>query len=409
MSATGPTDPSDGRDVGRQRIRIDMAKGFSLAERLVQHVHRFAWRTPLHSLRLRGRYPLKLLGVPRDPLPGLPAAGRAILAGRIEHRGEGAALDELDFANLSVSPALADHLHSFAWLRDLAVAGPREQIVPVAERLVAQWLAAHGATVGHAAWRPDLCAQRLFFWSAYAPLILSSPDIIHRSAVLTGLARQARHLDRTADRAQRGLKRIVAWTGVVSAGLLVPGGEARLQRGEAGLMRALEAGISGDGGLYDRSPLHQLELVEALAQLRTVYAMRNAALPAGLNAVVRAVVSALVGVLHGDGALSSWQGGGPIGATRIDEAVAASGVRPPALTAPEAWGYHRIDCGEAPGTLTDSLIEFGQNLLIRSVSIGHCPQALKFRIEEQNSGSVNTGGITATFRQRRKTHTNGRQ
>lgn len=346
MNQPGPTDPDQGDAPGRRLIRLDIARGLSLAEKLAHHIHRIAWRSPLHAFRLRGRYPLKLLGVPADPLPGDAAAGRAILGGRIEHRGEGIALDELDFANLSVSSALADHLHSFAWLRDLAAAATRERAVPIAERIVSHWLAAHGTTVGQAAWRPDLCARRIFFWTAYAPLILSSTDLIYRSAVLTGIARQARHLERTADKAQRGFRRIVAWGGVVAAGLLIPGGDERVAHGEEGLARALEAGLGDDGGLHDRSPLHQLELVEALAMLRAVYAMRRIEMPEPLAAALVRVAAALAGLMHGDGALSSWQGSGPLGAVRIDEAFEAAGVRPRPLRSPGSWGYHRFDCGQ---------------------------------------------------------------
>jgi uncharacterized heparinase superfamily protein len=141
MNAPGPIDPKDGIAPGRRLIRVDADKGLSLTERLANHFHRLAWRTPLHALRLRGRYPLKLLGVPIDPLPGDVKAGQAILQGRIEHRGEGIALEELDFGNLSVSAALDRHLHSFAWLRDLASAGRREVIAPIAEKITGHWLA----------------------------------------------------------------------------------------------------------------------------------------------------------------------------------------------------------------------------------------------------------------------------
>ena len=71
MSAAGPVDPPaiDGRDgiePGKRLIRVAGDQGLSLAERLANRLHKLAWRTPLHALRLRGRYPLKLLGVPID-------------------------------------------------------------------------------------------------------------------------------------------------------------------------------------------------------------------------------------------------------------------------------------------------------------------------------------------------------
>jgi hypothetical protein len=37
-------------------------------------------------LRLRGRYPLQLLDVPADPIPGRPRAGKALIEGAMLHR-----------------------------------------------------------------------------------------------------------------------------------------------------------------------------------------------------------------------------------------------------------------------------------------------------------------------------------
>jgi len=55
---------------GKRLIRAGDDRGLSLFGRLNLRLHRFAWRTPLHRLRLRGRMPLKLIavqeGVPAD-------------------------------------------------------------------------------------------------------------------------------------------------------------------------------------------------------------------------------------------------------------------------------------------------------------------------------------------------------
>lgn len=345
MNAQGSIDTADGVEPGRMLIRVDSDRGLSLTERLANHFHRLAWRTPLHSLRLRGRYPLKLLGVPVDPIPGDARAGEAITDGRIEHRGEGVDLTELDFTNLSVSAALFDHLHSFAWLRDLgSVSHPHA--AAMAERIVAHWLSVHGGTVSQQVWRPDLCAKRVLYWSSYAPLILSSRNLVYRSAVLNGLARQARHLDRSADKAPRGLQRVIAWTGVIASGLLIPGGEGRRLHGEDGLRRALESAMSADGGMLDRSPLSQLELVEGLSELMAVYAMRRIEPSGDIMAALGRAVPALLGISHGDGGLSSWQGIVPIAAARVDAAVKATQIRARPLRQAADWGYQRMTGGQ---------------------------------------------------------------
>ena len=344
MNAHGPIDTADGVEPGRMLIRVDNDRGLSLTERLANHFHRLAWRTPLHSLRLRGRYPLKLLGVPADPLSGNARAGEAIIEGRIEHRGESVDLTELDFNNLSVSASLFDHLHSFAWLRDLGTTN-HPHAAAMAERIVAHWLSVHGGTVSQQVWRPDLCAKRVLFWACYAPLILSSRNLVYRSAVLNGLARQARHLDRSADKAPRGLQRVIAWTGVIAAGLLIPGGEGRRLHGEDGLRRALDSAMSSDGGMLDRSPLSQLELIEGLSELAAVYAMRKIELTGELTAALGRAVPALLGISHGDGGLSSWQGIVPVAAARVEAAVNAAKVRARPLRQAADWGYQRMTGG----------------------------------------------------------------
>ncbi len=91
MSLLEKIDPAateDQIEPGKRLIRIGSSGGASLAERLSWRLHRLSWRTPFHSLRLRGRFPLKLLAVPKDPVAGDKAAGEAILQGEFRHRGE---------------------------------------------------------------------------------------------------------------------------------------------------------------------------------------------------------------------------------------------------------------------------------------------------------------------------------
>ncbi len=387
MNVAGPIDPAEGILPGRRLIRVDSDKALSLAERLANHFHRLAWRTPLHALRLRGRYPLKLLGVPSDPLPGDQEAGAAILEGCIEHRGELLKLEDLDFANLAVSATLERHLHGFGWLRDLASATTRANAAPIAEKITGHWLAVHGGNVTQSVWRPELCARRIMAWAAHAPMILSSNDLVYRSAVLNGLARQARHLDRSADKAPRGLGRVIAWSGVIAAGLLVPGGDVRRGVGEAGLMRALNEATSPDGGLTDRSPFSQVELVELLAQLREVYFVRRLEMPAPIADALLAAVRVLLGVVMGDSGLSSWQGCGPIRAKRIETAIQASGVRTRPLRQPEAWGYQSFTNGQTRMVLDAAPPPVASGVL------GRCASTLAFELSDgPHRLIVNCGG-----------------
>ena len=77
----------DSIEPGKRLIRLPADKGLSLGDRVANAITRLTWRTPLHAFRLKGRFPLKLLGVPVDPVPGDTRAGTAIRAGHFLHRG----------------------------------------------------------------------------------------------------------------------------------------------------------------------------------------------------------------------------------------------------------------------------------------------------------------------------------
>ncbi len=345
MSDAGGSGSDDGVKPGRRLIRVEHDKSQSLAERLAGRVHALTWRTPVHGLRLRGRYPLKLYDVPPDPIEGLVRLGGAMLDGEILWQGESVRIEDYDFRPRAMSAAFNDHLQSFAWLRDLSAAGPRQRVAPIAELLTRRWLDAFGKQVHEAAWRPDLWGRRILFWGSHAPLIMSADDL--RGPVLNALSRGARHLDNSAEKAAPGLPRVAAWAGVVAAGLLIPGGELRQIHGERGLDRALDGAMHRDGGIVSRSPVEQIDLVALLAMLRRYYDMRGQRLaPALADALARAVPP-LLGLTLGDGGLSSWQGAAPVDGGRVDAVVTASGIRARPQRQSREWGYQRLSVGHS--------------------------------------------------------------
>src|SRR4051812_12336402 len=234
--------------------------------------------------RLKGsRQPLKLAAVPRDHVPGDRPRGEALVAGRFQVGSEIVPLADLDFAALGGLGFVAEQIQGFSWLRDLATAASREKGARLAEAIIGRWLLAHG-TRADDAWAPHLWGERILYWTAYAPYILSSGDAGYRSALLNTLARGARHVEANADGAPAGLKRITAWCGVVAAGLLVQGGISRVARGEAGLARVLTAAQFDDGGLVSRSPFEQVQLVDRLGLLRACYFAAKQTIPDTIEA-----------------------------------------------------------------------------------------------------------------------------
>jgi uncharacterized heparinase superfamily protein len=135
---------------------------------------------PLVS-RLLGarRQPLKLIAVPRDHVHGDRHVGDALLAGRFALGSESVALADLDFASIGVDGPLARKLQGFSWLRDLAATGSRDKAARLAEAIAGRWLLAHGSRPD-GAWSPGLWGERILFWTAYAPLLLSSRESGYR-------------------------------------------------------------------------------------------------------------------------------------------------------------------------------------------------------------------------------------
>ena len=328
----------DGIDEGKRLVRLGGDKGLSLAERIAERFHRLTWRTPIHGLRLKGRHPLKLIAVPDDPFTGDVARGRTLLEGTISFRGEQRAITALDLTKREPNRAFSDYVQGFSWLRDLSSVATRAQAVPIAESLMRRWLDAHADTVSEPAWRADLWGRRILFWTAHAPLILSSGDLVYRSRVLNTLARGARHIDRGAEKMAPGLPRIAAQCGVVAAGLLIPGGDPRRAANEAGLVKAIHASVFEDGGSVARAPTAQLDIIMLLTMLRETYAARRLEAPAIITETLTRLVPALLGVTLGDGALSSWQGGGPLTGESVAQIVAGTGIRSRPLRQTRDWG-----------------------------------------------------------------------
>jgi uncharacterized heparinase superfamily protein len=379
--------PADSIEAGKRLVRGGGNPGHSLGDWLTGHFYRLTWRTPLHGLRLKGRFPLKLLAVPDDAIPGSAKNGRAIRKGELGFRQEAVRSKGYDFAHDGHSPDFVRHLQSFEWLRDLTAVNDRETYAPIAERLVRDWIAVHGEKIAEPAWQPGIVGRRFLNWAAHAPLILSSSDQVYRSSVLNAFARMARHLDRTADRATQGLERIAAWSGVVAAGLLIAGGAPRLAFGEAGLAKAIATGISEDGGLICRCPQSQLEAVLILSMVRNGYEARKQEVPAFLRDALAALVPALLGVVLGDGGLSSWQGGLPVAGAYVTNVIAGSGIRARPQRHARDWGYQRLATGD-----TVVVFDAAPPPPARAAAMG-CASTLAFELSDGNHRLVtNCGG-----------------
>lgn len=316
---------------------------------------RFAYRLGVSGAALSGRFGKaakpRLLATVQNPLPGSRMGGTALRAGHFQVFGMKAPIAQVDFAGAArMAPPLERLVHSFAWLADIEACGPREQGVPVAERVLAAWLAANPKLPSRPgkgpAWRVGNAGTRVLNWLVHAPLILSTSDSARRGKVFNHLADTARWLDRNVGRADDLLGEVAGWCGIVAAGLLLPDGKPRRLYGEAGLIKALGEMVGDDGGVLSRSPLMQVEAIALLVRLRACYQAVRRDPPPALDAILALLVPPLLALTHGDGGLGSWQGAWAVDAEDLAALVAASGVRTRPLRDVRQWGYQRVAAGK---------------------------------------------------------------
>ncbi len=314
-------------------------------ERLIRLAYRMGMRGGLSPFRKAARP--RLLATVQNPLPGDAVSGTALRAGHFLIHGLKVPIAQADFGGAArLTPPVERVAHTFSWLADLEAAAPREQVVPVAERVLAAWLEANPKIPSRpgkgAAWSVGYAGQRELNWLVHAPLILSSPDKALRARVLNAINETARWLDRNVGRAEDRLAEVAGWCGVVAAGLLLPEGRARRLFGEAGLVQALGELVGDDGGVLSRSPVAQMEAIALLTKLRACYRATRREPPAALDTILTMLVPPLLALTHGDGSLGSWQGGWAVAADEVAGLVAASGVRTRPLRDVSQWGYQRV-------------------------------------------------------------------
>ena len=338
---------------GRALAIADFAPpSLGAGEKLIRLAYRMG--VPGSALAAPFRKPAKtrLLATVASPLHGDKVAGTALRAGHFLVHGLKLPIAQVDFAGAGRLTAPVERVvHGFHWLADLEACAPREQAAPVAERIMAGWLAANSKLPARpgkgAAWSVDYTGARLLNWLVHAPLILSCADKGLKARVLDAITDTARWLDRHVTNAEDRLAEVAGWSAIVAAGLLLPDGRPRRLFGEAGLIHALGETLGDDGGLMSRSPLGQMEAIAALVQLLACYKATRHTPPAALESILTLLVPPLLALTHGDGALGSWQGGWAVSAEDVSSLIAASGIRTRPLRDVRQWGYQRVVAGKS--------------------------------------------------------------
>lgn len=280
---------------------------------------------------------------------GLYARGRQLVAGNFQFAGQlveapGAVIWDIQLDD----PALAYETQGFVWLDDLAALGDA-QARARAQGWTWDWIARFGHGQGPG-WTPDLTGRRLIRWINHALLLLNGQDRAQSDAYYRSLSAQVVFLSRRWSHAARGLPRFEALTGLIYAGLALLGMGARVAPAVAALAVECDREIDAMGGIPTRNPEELLEVFTLLTWAEQALAEAGHIPPPALVAALERIAPSLRALRHADGGLARFHGGGRGMDGRLDQALAATGVKPgPAVGQGLAMGFVRM--AEARTTL----------------------------------------------------------
>ncbi|CUH75484.1 heparinase II/III family protein [Tropicibacter naphthalenivorans] len=274
---------------------------------------------------------------------GYFARGRQMMAGNLMFAGHLVEADgRIPWQIDAPDAAFAEELQGFAWLDDLAAVGDAK-----ARGLAQDWLWGWIDAYGHGrgpGWTPELAGRRVIRWVHHALFLLRGQDADKARKYYQALAAQTQFLAKRGGSAAPGLARIEAMTGLLYAGLSLEGMETHIDPARQALGRECARQVDEAGGIPTRNP-------EELLEVFTLLTWAQAALeeaghdpdPDHLSAI-RRIAPTLRTLRHADGGLARFHGGGKGLDGRLDQALAASGIKkrqPDGL----AMGFARLSAG----------------------------------------------------------------
>lgn len=280
---------------------------------------------------------------PEPRTTGFFARGRQMMAGNLMFAGHLIeAKDEMLWEVDAPDAAFLEDIHGFAWLDDLAAVGDLQA------RLLAQawlwgWIERYGRGRGPG-WTPELTGRRVIRWIHHALFVLRARPPAEAEAYYAALAAQTRFLARRGKAAAPGLPRIEAMTGLLYAGLSLQGMEAEAEPARIALGAECARQVDEAGGIPTRNPEELLEVFTLLTWARA--ALEESGLapePAHLEAIAR-IAPTLRTLRHADGGLARFHGGGRGLDGRLDQALAASGIKTRRAEG-LAMGFARLSAG----------------------------------------------------------------
>ncbi|HEV2334995.1 MAG TPA: heparinase II/III family protein [Stellaceae bacterium] len=300
---------------------------------------------PFYRHTLIGPVPADLRLKLNERWPGDAKRGAAILAGEIEFLGELVRHPLPVWFPPDAGPGWLAAWHGFGWLADLIGTGAAAR--DPARALVHSWLT-DSAAWHPIAWRSDVVATRIFAWIIHFEEVAGrEADRPLRRAMLASIARQLRHLARTAAWELAGPARLRAVKGLIGGLAALGGSPKRMARALRVLERELSIQILSDGGHRSRNPSVQLTVLRDLIDIRAVLRAAQVAIPAPLQHAIERMAPMLRFFRHGDRRLALFNNSVEEDAVVVDLALTRSETRgQPPMPAPQS-GFQRLQAGQS--------------------------------------------------------------
>jgi uncharacterized heparinase superfamily protein len=314
----------------------------ALGTRLDHARNRFLNR--LHA-RLGGfaRPVTAFLSQPEPKTIGSYAKGRQLMAGNFLFAGflveaPGVSIWQVERPD----GAFEAQLHGFAWLDDLAAVGDAAARNLARDWLI-EWIDLYGRGKGPG-WEPELAGRRLIRWINHAVFLLGGMDKPVSDRYFRNLARQARFLAKRWRAAPAGLSRFESLTGLIYAGLALEGSEHLVEPATRFIAEEAALRIDPEGGIPSRNPEELMEVFTLLNWASSALSEEGHMPQRQHLLAIERIAPTLRALRHSDGGLARFHGGGCGAEGRLDQALAASGVRSTAATG-LAMGYARLAAG----------------------------------------------------------------
>ena len=289
------------------------------------------------------RAPQGFAAEPEPRTVGTLARGRQLVEGKLLLAGHQIdAPGTLIWDVAAPSQAFARALHGAAWLDDLAALGDAAAR-DLAQEWVFAWIDRYGRGKG-AGWAPELVARRLIRWINNASLLTQGLDELGRRRYFRALGQQTVYLSRRWRQAEAGLARIEALTGLIIAALALAGLQHRAEPAIEALAAECARDIDADGAIPSRNPEELLQVLTLVTWAAEALAGAGRAVPEAIAGALARMVPVLRALRHADGGLARFHGGGRGAAGRLDQALAASGIRTPPGEG-LAMGFARLAVG----------------------------------------------------------------